>query len=68
MDIGVVAPGGGVALIRAIPAVSALAKGLDADEKLGAEIITRALEKPIRPVGVHQETDAAVRARNWVKV
>jgi chaperonin GroEL len=55
-------PGGGVALIRAIPVVAAMAKNLDADEKLGAEIITRALEKPIRTLAANSGVDGAVVA------
>ncbi|HEV8062278.1 MAG TPA: chaperonin GroEL [Gemmataceae bacterium] len=55
-------PGGGVALMRAIPVVAALAKGLDADEKLGAEIITRALERPIRTLAANSGVDGAVVA------
>src|SRR5437762_1573456 len=55
-------PGGGVALIRAIPAVRGIIKGLDADEKLGAEIITRALEKPIRTLATNSGVDGAVVA------
>ena len=55
-------PGGGVALIRAIPVVAALAKKLDADEKLGAEIIIRALEKPIRTLAANSGVDGAVVA------
>jgi chaperonin GroEL len=55
-------PGGGVALLRAIPAVQALARGLDADERLGAEIITRALEKPIRTLATNSGVDGAVVA------
>jgi chaperonin GroEL len=55
-------PGGGVALLRAIPAVSAMAKKLDSDEKLGAEIITRALEKPIRTLATNSGVDGAVVA------
>ena len=55
-------PGGGVALLRAIPAVKALARGLDADERLGAEIITRALEKPIRTLATNSGVDGAVVA------
>src|SRR5207248_10327490 len=43
-------PGGGVALIRAIDSVQSLAKKLEEDEKLGAEIVGRALEKPIRTI------------------
>src|ERR1700751_5967613 len=43
-------PGGGVALIRAIDSVQSVAKKLEEDEKLGAEIVGRALEKPIRTI------------------
>jgi chaperonin GroEL len=55
-------PGGGVALMRAIPVVAALAKGLDSDEKLGAEIIMRALEKPVRTLAANSGVDGAVVA------
>src|SRR5207248_751858 len=50
-------PGGGVAPIRVIPAVRALAKSLEADEKLGAEIVARALEKPIRIIAENSGED-----------
>src|SRR5436190_4275676 len=39
-------PGGGVACLRAIPAVEELAAKLKGDERAGAEIVARALEKP----------------------
>jgi chaperonin GroEL len=39
-------PGGGVTLLRAAPAVDAL--NLQADQRLGAEILKRALEEPLR--------------------
>jgi chaperonin GroEL len=55
-------PGGGVALIRAIDTVEALAKKLDGDEKLGAEIVARALEKPVRTIAENSGTDGAVVA------
>ncbi|MCS6852433.1 MAG: chaperonin GroEL [Gemmataceae bacterium] len=55
-------PGGGVALIRAIPAVEAAAKKLEGDEKLGAEIVTRALQKPIRTIAENSGVDGAVVA------
>jgi chaperonin GroEL len=55
-------PGGGVALIRAIPAVEALADKLKGDEKAGAEIVARALEKPIRTLAENSGTDGAVVA------
>jgi chaperonin GroEL len=55
-------PGGGVACIRAIDAVEAVAKKLEGDEKSGAEIVTRALEKPIRTLAENSGQDGAVVA------
>jgi chaperonin GroEL len=55
-------PGGGVALLRAVPAVEAAAKKLDADEKLGADIVIRALEKPIRTIAENTGEEGAVVA------
>src|SRR5438874_649225 len=55
-------PGGGVAPIRAIPVVKGLAKSLEGDEKLGAEIVARALEKPIRTIAENSGADGAVVA------
>ena len=53
-------PGGGVALLRAIPSVQAVkAKG---DEQIGIEIITRALEAPIRQIAENSGLDGAVVA------
>jgi len=45
-----IVPGGGVALVRCIPAVDKLAKSLEGDEKIGAEIVKRALEEPLRQI------------------
>jgi chaperonin GroEL len=45
-----IVPGGGVALIRTIPAVDALIKTLEGDEKIGASIIRRAIEEPLRTI------------------
>ncbi len=42
--------GGGVALVNAIPAVTAYTDTLEGDEKTGAAIIVRALEEPIRQI------------------
>src|SRR5437868_7989946 len=55
-------PGGGVALIRTISVVEALAKKLEGDEKSGAEIVARALENPIRTIAENSGTDGAVVA------
>jgi chaperonin GroEL len=43
-----IVPGGGVALLRAAGAVDALK--LEGDEKVGAMIVRRALEEPIREI------------------
>jgi chaperonin GroEL len=55
-------PGGGVACLRAIPAVEKLATNLSGDEKAGAEIVIRALEKPIRTIAENSGKDGAVIA------
>ena len=46
-----VVPGGGVTLYRTISAVKAL--NLDTDEQVGANIVARALEEPIRQIAVN---------------
>jgi chaperonin GroEL len=55
-------PGGGTALIRAIPAAQETADSLRGDERLGAEIVVRALEKPVRTIAENSGTDGAVVA------
>jgi chaperonin GroEL len=58
---GIVA-GGGVALLRCVPEVEKLADKLKGDEKAGAEIVARALAKPIRTIAENCGVDAAVVA------
>ena len=41
-------PGGGVALLRASKAIEKAATELDGDEELGAQIVRRAIEAPLR--------------------
>lgn len=55
-----IVPGGGVALIRTIPAVDALIKTLDGDEKIGASIIRRAIEEPLRTIVGNAGEEGAV--------
>ncbi len=55
-------PGGGVALVRAIDAAEKAAEKLKGDERLGAEIVGRALEKPIRTIAENSGVDGAVVA------
>jgi len=55
-----IVPGGGVALIRTIPAVDALIKTLEGDEKIGASIIRRAIEEPLRIIVQNAGEEGAV--------
>ena len=41
-----IVPGGGVALLRCLPAIDGLT--LDSEEKIGADIVKRAMESPLR--------------------
>ncbi|MGH7224926.1 MAG: chaperonin GroEL, partial [Gemmataceae bacterium] len=59
---GGIVPGGGTALLRCIPAVESLAEKLKGDEKLGAEIVARALTKPLRTIVENSGGDGAVIA------
>lgn len=55
-------PGGGAACIRAISAVQKVAEKLKGDEKAGADIVIRALERPIRTIAENSGQDGAVIA------
>jgi chaperonin GroEL len=55
-------PGGGVALVRCVDAAEEAAKGLKHDERIGAEIVARALTKPIRTLAENSGVDGAVVA------
>jgi chaperonin GroEL len=57
-----IVPGGGTALIRCIDTAQKCADGLKGDEKLGAEIVVRALEKPVRTIAENSGVDGAVVA------
>ncbi|MGB0069201.1 MAG: chaperonin GroEL [Isosphaeraceae bacterium] len=57
-----IVPGGGVALLRVIPAVEKLRSELQGDEKLGAAIILRALEEPTRYIASNSGHDGGVIA------
>jgi chaperonin GroEL len=57
-----IVPGGGVALLRCIPTVEELADKLKGDEQTGAEIVARALAKPLRQIAENCGKDGAVIA------
>lgn len=53
-----IVPGGGVALIRALSALNTLS--LPADEQVGANILRRALEEPMRMIAQNAGADGSV--------
>jgi chaperonin GroEL len=55
-----IVPGGGVALVRAMPAVSKLIETLSGDEKTGAQIVLRSLEEPLRQIVANAGEEGAV--------
>ena len=57
-----IVPGGGVALINAIPAVEALLNTDDADFKTGVSIVLKALEEPIRQIAANAGLEGSVIA------
>jgi chaperonin GroEL len=54
-----IVPGGGVALIRCLPAIDAL-KLTDADEQIGVEIVKRAVESPLRTLANNAGVEGSV--------
>jgi chaperonin GroEL len=55
-----IVPGGGVALLRVAPAVQKVADSLAGDEKIGSEIVLRALEEPTRLIAANSGHDGGV--------
>ncbi|HZP57643.1 MAG TPA: chaperonin GroEL [Dehalococcoidia bacterium] len=59
-----IVPGGGVALLRSIPAVTALKEKLQGDERTGAAILERALEEPLRVIAENAGQEGSVVVEN----
>ncbi|MFI5334269.1 MAG: chaperonin GroEL [Chlamydiales bacterium] len=53
-------PGGGVALIRCIPFLEKLSATLKGDEKLGVEILMKALSSPLRQIAENAGREGAI--------
>jgi chaperonin GroEL len=58
-----IVPGGGVAYIRAISALTGL-KGENEDQTTGIEIIKRAIEEPLRQIAINSGKEGAVVVQN----
>ena len=59
VEEGIVA-GGGTAYINVLPEVETIVKDLSDDEKLGASIVLRALEEPIKQIAINAGLEPAV--------
>jgi len=55
-----IVPGGGVAYLRCLPALLAAAAGFESDEKLGLNIVKRALEEPARQIAINAGEEGSV--------
>lgn len=55
-----IVPGGGVVFIRTIPALSERRKKLSDDERVGSDIIVKALEAPLRQIASNTGADGSV--------
>ena len=53
-------PGGGVALIRCIPVLEKLAASLSGDEKVGVEIIIKAIVWPLRQISLNAGKEGSI--------
>ena len=66
VEEGIVA-GGGTAYVNIIPAVEKIAKDLEGGEKLGAEIVLKALEEPVKQIARNAGLEPAVILENVKK-
>ena len=61
-----IVPGGGVALLTAIPDIKKLVDTLEGHEKTGAVIVMRALEEPMRQIAANAGIDGGVVINNII--
>ncbi len=59
VEEGVVA-GGGVSYIRAIPAIEKLEEELEGDQRVGARIVRRAMEEPLRYISANAGAEGSI--------
>ncbi|MGB6836099.1 MAG: chaperonin GroEL [Dehalococcoidia bacterium] len=62
-----IVPGGGVALLRTLPALDRLQAKLEGDEKTGVAILKRALEEPLRLIAENAGQEGSVVANAVLK-
>ena len=62
-----IVPGGGTALINIIPEVTKICETLKDDEKLGAEIVLKSLEEPLKQIALNAGLEPAIIINNIKK-
>ena len=67
VEEGMVA-GGGTALVSVIPAVEELVNTLEGEARIGAQIVRRALEEPLRQIATNAGLEGAVIIQNVMQI
>ena len=65
VEEGIVA-GGGTALVSTIPVLDKLIETLEGEEQLGAKIVRKALEEPLRQIAINAGLEGAVIVQNVI--
>ena len=65
VEEGIVA-GGGTALVSTIPVLDKLVEALEGEEQLGAKIVRKALEEPLRQIAINAGLEGAVIVQNVI--
>ena len=65
VEEGIVA-GGGTALVSTIPVLDKLVETLEGEEQLGAKIVRKALEEPLRQIAINAGLEGAVIVQNVI--
>ena len=66
VEEGIVA-GGGTALVSTIPVLDTLVETLEGEEQLGAKIVRKALEEPLRQIAINAGLEGAVIVQNVIE-
>ncbi|HAZ66787.1 MAG TPA: molecular chaperone GroEL, partial [Opitutae bacterium] len=62
-----IVPGGGVALLRTVKAIDAIIAKLEGDEKVGARIVRKAIEEPLRTLCFNAGTEGSLIVQEVLK-
>jgi len=62
-----IVPGGGVALLRTTKAIDAVIAKLEGDEKVGAQIVRKAIEEPLRTLCANAGTEGSLIVQEVTK-